>query len=97
MLQLNNDRRLSYPAVFDTNPWYDDVAIIAPFWAYSDEYLMQSLADDFPKVTSKVYYHKYQASYRSNTKTRDVLARAKLDVEDSGLSISYNCTLETLT
>ena len=89
MLQFNIEWRLFYPVLFQTSSWYYRVAAIAPFWAYSDEYLMQSLEDDFPEATTKVYYHEYKKSFDADAVTTEVLERAKQDVADHGES---SCT-----
>lgn len=86
-MQLNLEWRLDYPVLFETDSWYDDIAIIAPFWASSDEYVMNNLMNDFPNATSKVYYHEYHASFNATNQTKAVLSRAKDDVKTSGKSI----------
>ena len=45
---------------------------------------MHTLGDIFPNATSKVYYNSYQASFNADVHTREILARAKADVADSG-------------
>ena len=84
ILQFNLEWRLYYPYPLETSSWYDDIAVIAPFWSYSNEYLMHTLGDIFPNATSKVYYNSYQASFNADVHTREILARAKADVADSG-------------
>lgn len=74
-----------YPALFETDSWYDNIAVVTPFWAYSDEYVMENLRDEFPEAATKVYYHEYTASFESDVQTRTVLAKAKADVADSGM------------
>ena len=50
---------------------------------------MQSLEDDFPEATTKVYYHEYKKSFDADAVTTEVLERAKQDVADHGES---SCT-----
>ena len=78
-----------YPTRFETDSWYNDIAIVSPFWAYSDEYVMDTLKGDFPEATTKVYYHEYTASLNADSQTKAMIARAKSDVEDSGMCMSF--------
>jgi len=50
------------------------MAIIAPFWATTDEYVA------FKAGHSKMYYHVYRQTKRKNNKTSDILTMASENV-----------------
>ena len=53
-IQLNYEWSWSWPQKFGAYRWFSNMAIIAPFWARTDEYL------SFKANHSKVYYHVYK-------------------------------------
>ena len=87
MLTLNQVWREGYPTVFETDSWYDDKPIIAPYWAQSDEAIMELLADEYPDAQSKVYYQVYQKSTNMAQATIDIIDRATQDVSNHGTGI----------
>ena len=84
MLTLNQVWREGYPTVFETDSWYNDKPIIAPYWAQSDEAIMELLADEYPDAQSKVYYQVYQKSSNMDRRTERILSKASQDVADHG-------------
>lgn len=89
MLTLNQVWREGYPTVFETDSWYDDKPIIAPYWAQSDEAVMELLSEEYPDAKSAVYHQVYQKSSSMDQATSDVLARAAEDVANHGMNFCW--------
>ena len=66
-LQLNYEWSFWWPQKFGVYRWFRNYAIIAPFWALTDQYLA------FKAGYSKVYYHVYS---QVTDPTRRILDKA---------------------
>ena len=90
-IQLNYEWSFWWPQKFGVYRWFSNMAIIAPFWATTDEYLA------FKAGYSKVYYHVY-SQIRQNTvqsQTSNMLAMASQHVklyDKSGKFTNFKAT-----
>ena len=89
-IQLNYEWSFWWPRKFGVYRWFNNMAIIAPFWAKTDQYLA------FKAGHSKVYYHVYE-QIRQNTvqASNNVLAMASKDVQrydNSGKFTNFQAT-----
>jgi len=69
--------------------WLSNLAIIAPFWARTDQYLA------FKGGISKVFYHVYEKSRQNTFQTDTILTMASQHVQSydhSGKFASFNAT-----
>ena len=72
-IQLNYEWSWWWPQKFGVYRWFDNMAIIAPFWAQTDQYFA------FRANHSKVYYHLYND--QNNVKDRYILSMASQQVK----------------
>jgi len=79
----------SYPWKFGTSWWYYSRSFFSPLWGRSDEASMSLLADEWPEAKTRVYYGVYERNIAMSNETRSVLDRAQLDVEQSGIIVTF--------
>ena len=87
MLGFDLDWRTYYPSVFGLDEFYANTPLISPFWSLEDEAMMTLVADEFPEAVTKVFYQVHVRSNDMSDATREVLDRAKEDVNESGKEI----------
>lgn len=75
---------MGYPTTFGADSWFDDIAMISPFWGLADEAMLNLISDEWPEARTKVYHHVYERKSDMNQQTIDILARAEADVRNSG-------------
>ena len=83
MLTFNIEWLLYYPTVFESDDFYKDLAIIAPFWSMADATTSALLKDDYPEASSSVFYQVHQDKPDASETTKTVLTRATEDVAQS--------------
>lgn len=76
--------RLHYPMPFGSDPWFDDVPIISPFWGWVDEAVMSMISGEWPEAATRALYQVYERSGDMSADTATVLDRAAADVQNSG-------------
>jgi len=81
-IQLNYEWSWWWPQRFGVYRWFNNMAIIAPFWATADEYIA------FKAGYSKVYYHVYEQVRQTTVEslTSEVLTMASEHVQRYGKS-----------
>ena len=88
-IQLNYKWSWWWPQKFGVYRWFKNMAIIAPFWAKTDQYVA------FKAGHSKVYYHVYQDTKDNNASNIDTLKMASRHVQRydrSGKFSNFNAT-----
>ena len=73
-IQLHYKRSWWWPQKFGVYRWFNNMTIIAPFWALTDQYVA------FRAGHSKVYYHVYEETNKKSPQTSDVLTMASQHV-----------------
>lgn len=82
-LSADGRYRQNCPTLFGTDPYFDTVPLIAPFWGQSDEATMKLLENEWPEARTRVLYNTYDTKSGSSV-AKEILARAKEDVLLSG-------------
>ncbi|XP_067928026.1 uncharacterized protein [Watersipora subatra] len=83
MLTFNLEWRLHYPSVFETDYFYDNIDILAPFWGLIDEATMALLGTVASEARTRAFYHAYQRGVDIDSDSEAVLDRATKDVANS--------------
>ena len=88
-IQLNYRWSWWWPQKFGVYRWFRNMAIIAPFWATTDQYFA------FKAGRSKVSYQVYKQTMQNNVQTTDMLDMASQHVrlyDKSGKFANFNAT-----
>ena len=88
-IQLNYEWSIWWPQKFGVYRWLSNMAIIAPFWATTDEYVA------FKANHSKVYYQVYKQNDENAVNANYILNMASKHVrlyEKSGSFDNFNAT-----